>query len=289
METSLEVDKGFLKRKITNAVMLTLSAGSTVLMLIPLVVILFYTLQKGLSAIDFDFFTKLPLPVGESGGGVLNSIVGTLYMVGVASLIGVPIGVFSGIFLAEYEYSNPRAVMVVRFLSDVLNGIPSIVYGIAAYTAIVVPMKRFSALAGSVALGVMMIPIITRTTEEVIKLVPVSIREASLALGIPQWRTMVSVILKTALTGIATGVLLAIARVMGETAPLLFTALNNKYLSTALDQPMSSLSVQIYNYSITPFEDWQAKAWASALLLVLLVLTINIIFRVLTRKPAMSK
>jgi phosphate transport system permease protein len=247
----------------------------------PLFMIFFYTLTQGLGAINIDFFTQMPKPVGEAGGGMANALVGTLILIGLGGLIGLPVGILTGIYLAEY--GNNKFADTVRFFTDVLSGIPSIVVGVVAYILVVIPMKSFSALAGGVALGILMIPTITRTTEEMIRLVPQSFREAGLALGVPQWKTMLRIVLPTALKGITTGVLLGIARAAGETAPLLFTALGNRFWSTSIKEPIASLTVFVYDYAKSPFEDWIQQAWAAALVLILLIFLLNIIFRYATR------
>jgi len=236
--------------------------------------VLGYLLYKGASSLNLDFFIHLPKPVGQSGGGMGNAILGTMQIVGIACLLGVPIGVGAGLYLAEHR--GTALANAVRFAADVMMGVPSIVVGIFAYAVIVRPMGGFSALAGAFALAVIMVPLVTRTTEEMILLVPHELREASLALGIPRWRTSVSVIVRSALAGIATGVILAIARVAGETAPLLFTAFGNRYWSTSLRQPAATLTVQVYTYAISPFHDWQRQAWAGALVLTGLVLALEL-------------
>jgi phosphate transport system permease protein len=235
-----------------------------------------------MEALTVDFFTELPKPVGEPGGGLANAIVGTLILVGLGSVIGLPIGILSGVYLSEY--GNNLFGTVVRFMTDVLNGVPSIVTGVVAYTIVVLPMKHFSAYAGGFALGILMIPIVTRTTEEMLRTVPNSYREAALALGIPQWKTTLRIIMPTALGGIVTGIMLAVARAAGETAPLLFTALNNRFWHTTLEQPIASLTVFIYNYGVSPFEDWIAQAWAGALVLMMLVLIFSLAVRIATRR-----
>lgn len=250
--------------------------------LVPLLLIFYHTISLGVSALNVDFFTQLPKPVGESGGGLANAIVGTLILVGLGSIIGLPVGILAGIYLSEF--GNNKFAAAVRFMTDVLNGVPSIVTGVVAYTIVVLPMKHFSAYAGGFALGILMIPIVTRTTEEMLKTVPNSYREAALALGIPQWKTTLRIVMPAALGGIVTGVMLAIARAAGETAPLLFTALNNRFWHTSLDQPIASLTVFIYNYGVSPFEDWIAQAWAGALILILLVLLLSIAVRFATRQ-----
>lgn len=246
---------------------------SAVLALIPLILIMIYVIAQGAAAINIDFFTQLPKPVGESGGGMGNAIMGSLFLIGIAGAIGIPAGVLIGIYLSEYR--SPRFNWLVRLLADVLSGVPSIIIGVFVFTLLVLTMKRFSALAGGIALAILMLPIVARTTEEMLRQVPDTLREASLALGIPRWRTIISIIVKTAGGGIITGIMLALARVAGETAPLLFTALNSRTWPTALDQPIASLPVQIYTYAISPYEEWHQQAWAGSLILVLLVLFLS--------------
>lgn len=253
----------------------------TVALLAPLALILGYLLVKGVTALNLDFFTQLPKPVGETGGGMANAIVGSLTLVALACVLGLPIGVLTGVYLAEHGRTPLGAT--VRFCADVLNGVPSIVIGIYAYTLVVLPMKGFSAYAGAMALGVIMLPIVARTTEEMIRLVPTSLREASLALGVPMWRTTISVVLRTARAGILTGIMLSIARVAGETAPLIFTAFGNQYWQSGLRGPISSLPVQIYTYAISPFDDWHRQAWAGALVLMSLIAITSLSVRLLTR------
>ncbi|MGA7836888.1 MAG: phosphate ABC transporter permease PstA [Ignavibacteriaceae bacterium] len=269
-------------RKAKSRLMVFLSLLCLVLVIVPLVMILYYTVSKGINYINWDFFTKMPAPVGETGGGMANAIVGTGILVAIGSLMGIPIGVMAGIYLADKEKSVFAST--TRFMTEVLNGIPSIVVGVVAYILIVIPMKRFSALAGGFALGILMIPLITRTTEEMIRLVPHSFREAGLGLGIPRWKTTLFIILPAALKGIFTGILLSIARAAGETAPLLFTALGNRFWSTQLDQPIASMTVFIYDYAKAPFDDWNQQAWAASFVLIVLVLLLNILFRLATRK-----
>jgi phosphate transport system permease protein len=247
-----------------------------------LVLILGNLLIKGASSIDWAFFTKSPVPAGQTGGGVANAIVGTGIIVGLGALIGVPIGVGIGMYLAEY--GSGRFGFLVRFIADVLNGTPSIVIGIVAWTFLVKPMGGFSALAGSVALAILMIPMLARTTEEMVRLVPHSLREAALALGYPRWRTSLRIVARTALSGIVTGCLVGIARIAGETAPLLFTALGNLNFSVSIGQPMQTLSLQIYVYATGPFDEWHRLAWASALVLMGLVLIISLAARWVTRE-----
>jgi phosphate transport system permease protein len=261
---------------------MTVACGfAVVLALIPLLSLLWLIISKGIAGLDWAFFTSLPAPVGEKGGGVANAIWGTAYMVGIGCVLGLPVGIGAGVYLAER--GDGKLGRVIRFTSEVLSGVPSIVVGIVAYSLVVVPMRRFSALAGGVALAILMVPLLARTTEELVRLVPQTLREASLALGVPEWKTSLRVVLRTALGGIVTAVLLAIARAAGETAPLLFTSLNNQYWNFQLDQPTSSLTVQIFNYAISPYEDWHQKAWSAALVLLVLVGGLNLVARILSR------
>jgi phosphate transport system permease protein len=273
---------GFYRRKATNVGMIALSTLCAVIVILPLLLIFFYTVSQGLQYLSVDFFVKMPKPVGEMGGGMANAIVGTLILIGIGCAVGLPIGILSGIYLSEY--GNNVFGTSVRFLTDVLSGVPSIVVGVVVYTLIVVPMKHFSALAGGVALGILMVPTVTRTTEEMIRLVPHSYREAGLALGIQQWKTTVRIICRTALKGIVTGILLSIGRAAGETAPLLFTALGNRFWSTSIGQPIASLTVFIYEYAKAPFEDWNRQAWTAALVLILLISLLSLLFRIVTRE-----
>jgi phosphate transport system permease protein len=268
-------------RKIKNLTMSGVSFACAIVVIAPLGLVLFYLIAAGAGAIDWHFLTQLPKPVGETGGGMANAIVGTLALLGLASLIGVPVGVLGGVYLSEY--SGERMNWWIRFGADVLNGVPSIVWGIVAYTLVVVPLKGFSAYAGGVALGFMMIPLIIRTTEEVLLLVPNGYREAALALGIPRWRINLQIVMKTALRGIVTGVLLAGARIAGETAPLLFTAFGNRFWTHHLKDPIAALPLQIFTYAISPYDDWHRQAWAGALVLILMIFLINIGVRALTR------
>jgi len=261
-------------RRLASNFMVGLMMVAVVLAVLPLFLILADLLIKGASSLSWDFFTKMPVPAGESGGGVANAIVGTLIIVGAASLIGIPLGVGAGIYSAEYPAS--RLTWLTRFVADVLNGTPSIVVGVFAWTWIVANQKHFSALAGSVALAMLMVPMVMRTTEEMIKLVPNSLREAALALGYPRWRTSLSVIVRTTLPGIVTGTLLAVARIAGETAPLLFTALGSQYLSFKLNQPMAALPLTVFTYATGPYEEWHRYAWAAALVLILVVFLLGI-------------
>ena len=269
-------------RLLKSNIIVGLCGLAVVLALVPLAMILFYVISHGFSSLNWDFFTKMPKPVGEVGGGMANAIVGTLILIGIAGGLGVPVGVLSGIHLAEYGGTNFASV--VRFTADVLNGVPSIVIGIFAYALVVLPVHRFSALAGGFALAIMMIPIVTRTTEELLRLVPGSLKEGALALGATRTRAMFTVILPAALPGILTGILVALARIAGETAPLLFTAFNNRYWSTSLVQPIGSLTVQIYTYAQSPYDDWIRQAWAGAFVLVAMILTLSIIARLVTRR-----
>jgi phosphate transport system permease protein len=269
------------RRHFINRVMVGLMALAAVLATLPLIFILGYLIAQGASSLGADFFTQLPKPVGEAGGGMANAIVGTLVVIGIAAGFGLPIGIGAGLYLAERRAS--RLANVVRFLSDVLNGLPSIVMGIFAWEFLVRPVGHFSALAGGVALGAMMIPMVTRTTEEMVRLVPVSLREAALALGYSRWRTSLTIVLRTSLAGIATGVLVAVARIAGETAPLLFTALGNQFWSVALDEPIAALPLQIFTYAISPYDEQHALAWAGALVLIGLVFIISLAARFATR------
>lgn len=268
-------------RQLVNLVMTLLLGISTLLVLIPLAILFTHIVKMGISSISLDFFTQIPRPTGETGGGMANGIGGSALLIGLASCLGIPIGVLGAAYLAEYGGS--RISTAIRFSADVLSGIPSIITGMVAYALLVVPMKGFSALAGAVALALIMIPIILRTTEEQLKMVPDSLREASLALGIPLWRTTLKVTLRSAMTGVITGILLAIARVAGETAPLLFTALGNQFWSASLTQPIAALPLQIFNFAISPYEDWHKLAWAGALVLVSLMFALSLTARYLGR------
>jgi phosphate transport system permease protein len=269
------------RRQWVNTGMQALTCACAVLVVVPLFLVFYHVLKSGIGAINFAFFTQLPKPVGEPGGGMANAIVGTFELLSLAALLGVPVGVLGGVFLSEY--GSGRLNWAIRFGADVLNGVPSIIWGMVVYAMVVVPMKRFSALAGGIVLGLMMIPLIMRTTEEVLRLVPTGYREAALALGIPHWRAVLQIIVRTALKGIVTGVLLAMARVAGETAPLLFTAFGNRFWNHHLSDPIAALPLQIFNYAISPYEDWHQQAWAGALVLLLFVAVINVSVRFLTR------
>jgi phosphate transport system permease protein len=270
------------RRKLFSRVFELLCALAVVVALIPLAMILFYVIKEGAGALNWDFFTKMPKPVGETGGGMANAIVGTLILIGIAALFAIPVGGICGVHLSEYP--ETKFSSAVRFAADVLNGVPSIVVGIFAYGLVVLPVKRFSALAGGVALGFLMIPIVVRTTEELLRLVPGGLREGALALGATRSRAVFSVIVPAALPGILTGILVALARVAGETAPLLFTALGNRFWSTNLTQPIASLTVQVYTYAQSPYDDWHRQAWAGAFLLVMIILTLSIAARLAVRR-----
>jgi phosphate transport system permease protein len=270
------------RRRITSQIAVALCALSVVAALIPLGFILFFVVSKGIQALNWNFFTKMPAPVGEPGGGMANAIVGTLMMSGLGALLAIPIGIISGVYMSEYAGS--RLASTVRFAADTLNGVPSIVIGVFVYGIAVLPFKQFTMIAGGIALGIMMIPIIARTTEELLKLVPSTLREGALALGATRGRAVLSVVLPAALPGIITGVLLALARIAGETAPLLFTSLNNSFWNVSPTQPTASLTVQIYTYAQSAYEDWHRQAWAGALVLVAIVLLCSILARTATRR-----
>jgi phosphate transport system permease protein len=268
-------------RHVLSGAMIGLTYLAAALATLPLLLILVHLIRQGATSLSLSFFTNMPKPVGEAGGGMANAIVGTLVLIGTASLIGLPVGIGAGLYLAEKR--TTRLAYTVRFLSDVLNGLPSIVIGIFAWEFLVRPIGHFSALAGAVALGAMMIPLVTRTTEEMLGVVPTSLREAALALGYPKWRTSISIVLRTALAGIATGALVAVARIAGETAPLLFTAFGNQFWSTGLREPIAALPLQIFTYAISPYDEWHQQAWAGALVLISIVLVISIAARFATR------
>jgi phosphate transport system permease protein len=268
-------------RKIKSALASAISFVSAVLVIAPLALIFFHLIRNGASSVNWAFFTELPKPVGVAGGGMANAIVGSFEMLGLASLIGIPIGVLGGVYLAEY--GTTRGNWALRFTADVLNGVPSITWGVVVYGLAVLPFKGFSAFAGALALGLMMIPLIMRTTEEVVLLVPNGYREAALALGIARWKTIVHIVMKTASKGIITGILLALARVAGETAPLLFTAFGNRFWNHDPTQPIAAVPLQIFSYAISPYEDWHRQAWAGALVLLTTIFLINVAVRVVTR------
>lgn len=271
------------RRRATSVAMLALTGVAAALTVLPLLLILGHLLRAGLSAVNVDFFTQLPAPAGEPGGGIGNGILGTAILVGLSAAMGLPVAIGAGLFLAEAEGS--RVANAVRFVTDVMNGIPSIVTGIFVWAWVVVSMGRFSALAGGVALAIMLIPMVTRTTEEMVRLVPRELRDGGLALGFTRWRTTVGIILPAARSGILTGVLVALARIAGETAPLLFTALGNPFWAWRLDEPIAALPVQIFQYAISPYEEWHRLAWAGSLLLIALVLGVSLAARLLIRSP----
>ena len=277
----------FAMRKVKNNVVTGLALLATALVLVPLAAILVYLFYKGFSSLNLDFFTKMPSPPGEVGGGVANSIVGSAVVLGLASLMGIPVGISAGVYLAEFGRGKMLG-NAIRFTADVLNGVPSIVVGISMYALIVKPQLHFSAFAGGVALAVMMVPTITRTTEEMLATVPHSIREAALGLGVPKWRTTVSVSLRTASPGIITGCMLAFARVAGETAPLLFTALGNEFWSTSLNQPIDALPLRIYKYANSPFDEWHRVAWAGSLVLIVMIMVSVTLVRVVASRGVLK-
>lgn len=269
-------------RRWKSRIMVGLLVAAVITAVLPLVLILGTLVVRGAGSINLDFFTSMPVPAGESGGGVANAIVGTLIMVGIAGLIGLPVGIGAGMFCAEF--STHRLATATRFVADVMNGTPSIVVGVFAWTLIVAPQKHFSAFAGAVALAILMIPMVLRTTEEMIRLVPHSLREAALALGYPRWRTSLGVVVRTCLPGIVTGSLLAVARAAGETAPLLFTALGSQFMSTDPSQPMAALPLTVFTYASGPYDEWHRIAWAAALVLILVVLVLSLLARLATRQ-----
>ena len=273
-----------MSRRILNAAAICACVIAAALILLPLVLIVWHLLAKGLPSLNAAFFLHMPKPVGEPGGGMANAIVGTVILVGLGALVAVPVGVGTGVYLAEY--GSGRLAAVVRYTADLLAGVPSIVVGVAAYGLVVLPMGRFSALAGGVALGILMLPTIIRSTEEVVRLVPTSYRHAALALGAPQWRVLLSVVVPAAWGGIVTAIMLAVARAAGETAPLLFTALGTRFWSLSLDQPMASLPVFIFDYARAPYDDWNRQAWTGALVLLMLVATVSALMRLTTRRIA---
>jgi len=271
-----------LRRRLSNGLALGLITMAALIVTVPLFLILGTVVQRGLGALNWAFLTQIPKPIGEEGGGMGNAIAGSMLLLGFASLIGIPLGIGAGVFLAEYgrnKFGN-----VVRFTADALNGVPSVVIGMTAWALVVVPQKHFSLISGSVALGIMMIPVISRTTEQVLLLVPHTIREAALGLGIPKWRTIVSVVLRTASAGIVTSIMLAFARIAGESAPLIFTAFGNEFWNMSPNQPVASLPLQIYKYAIQPYEQAHAQAWTAALVLItMIVLTVIFVRFVVSR------
>lgn len=269
-------------RRFLSSAIVVLCGAAVLIALVPLALILFYVVSKGASSLSLAFFTQMPKPVGEVGGGMANAIVGSLMVVGLGAVFAIPIGVMSGVYASEY--AGTRFAALARFAADTLNGVPSIVIGVFVYGIAVLPFRRFSALAGGIALGIMMIPLIMRTTEELLRLVPSALREGALALGATRARAVFTVVVPAALPGIMTGILLALARIAGETAPLLFTAFNNRFFSTDVAQPISTLTVQVYTYAISPYEDWHRQAWAGALVLVAIVLSCSLLARLATAR-----
>jgi phosphate transport system permease protein len=270
------------RRRVTDHFMTGVAVLTVILVLVPLVAIFGYLVYRGIGSINWAFLTQTPKPVGEAGGGMANAVVGSGFILAIASILGVPLGVGAGIYLAEF--GRNRLGSVIRFTADVLNGVPSIVIGIVAYSIVVLYQKHFSALAGGVALAIMMVPTITRTTEEMLLLVPQALREAAYGLGIPRWRTTLSITLRTATSGVITGIMLAFARVAGETAPLLFTAFGNQYWSLRIDQPTAALPLQIFTYAISPYDEWHRQAWAGALVLIILIVTAVAAVRFVVRR-----
>lgn len=271
-----------LRRRVTDHAMTAVAVSTVVIVLAPLIAIFGYLLYRGVGSINWAFLTQTPKPVGEAGGGMANAIAGSVFILAIASIIGVPFGVGAGIYLAEF--GRNRLGSAVRFTADVLNGVPSIVVGIVAYSIVVLYQKHFSALAGGVALALMMVPTICRTTEEMLLLVPQSLREAAYGLGIPRWRTTLSIVLRTATSGVITGIMLAFARVAGETAPLLFTAFGNQFWNFRYDQPTAALPLQIFAYAISPYDEWHRQAWAGALVLIILIVTAVAAVRYVVRR-----
>lgn len=270
-------DLSYLRRRWADRAMTWLALGCTLLVLTPLFLVFYFLVRNGLGALSLDFFTSLPAAAGDPGGGMANAIVGSLVLIGLAAAVGVPIGVLGGLFIAEFP--NSRLGRAARLIADVMNGTPSIIIGMFAYILLVLPLRQFSALAGGVALGIILIPTVMRTTDEMVRLVPHSLREAALALGVPHWRMLISIVLRTAAAGILTGVLVGVARIAGETAPLILTAFGNLWWSTDLAQPIAALPLQIFAYAKSPFDDWHRQAWAGALVLVGLVLVVNSVAR----------
>jgi phosphate transport system permease protein len=277
----------YVRRKLTDRIVRGLCVVGTLVALVPLASVLWYVVSRGIGGINLDFFTELPKPVGEDGGGMGNALVGTLKLVGLAGLFGIPPGVLAGIYLAEFGSS--KFGQAVRFCADVMSGVPSITVGIFVYSLVVVTTKQFSAIAGGIALAILMLPMVTRTTEELLKLVPESLREAALGLGVPKWRATLRIMLRTAAPGIAVGIMLSVARVAGETAPLLFTAFNNRFWSNGVGEPTASLPVNIYTNAVSPYEDWHRQAWAAALVLLMTVLLLNITARFLVRSRVRAR
>jgi phosphate transport system permease protein len=276
------VEQISLRRRVTDHLMTGVAVLTVLLVLAPLIAIFGYLVYKGIGSINWAFLTQTPKPVGEPGGGMANAIIGSVLILGIASIFGVPLGIGAGIYLAEF--GRNRYGYAIRFVADVLNGVPSIVIGIVAYSIVVLYQKHFSALAGGVALAIMMVPTICRTTEEMLLLVPQALREAAYGLGIPRWRTTLSITLRTATSGVITGVMLAFARVAGETAPLLFTAFGNQFWNLHTDQPTAALPLQIFNYAISPYDEWHRQAWAGALVLIILIVSAVAAVRLAVRR-----
>ena len=271
-----------LRRRVTDKAMTAAAISTVIVVLAPLVAIFTYLVYKGVGSINWAFLTQTPKPVGEVGGGMANAIVGSLFILSIASIIGVPIGVGAGIYLAEF--GRNRLGAAIRFTADVLNGVPSIVIGIVGYAIVVLYQKHFSALAGGAALAIMMVPTICRTTEEMLLLVPQALREAAYGLGVPRWRTTLSITLRTATSGVITGIMLAFARIAGETAPLLFTTLGNQFWNLKPNQPTAALPLQIYTYGLSPYDDWHRQAWAGAFVLIILIVTSVAAVRIAVRR-----
>jgi len=276
-----------IRRSAANSLVAGLAVASTLIVLAPLAAILFYLVYKGASSLNLAFFTRIPAPVGEQGGGMANAIIGSGIILSLASLMGIPIGIAAGVYLAEFGRGRFLG-NAVRFTADVLNGVPSIVMGISIYSLVVKPQQHYSALAGGIALAIMMVPTVTRTTEEMLATVPYAIREAALGLGVPKWRTVLSVSLRTASPGIITGCMLAFARVAGETAPLLFTAFGNQFWSFKLNEPIAALPLQIFNYAISPYDEWHRLAWAGALVLIVLIMVSVTLVRIFANRGALK-
>ena len=274
------------RRRATDHLMSGVAVLTVIVVLTPLIAVFGYLVYRGAGSINWAFLTQTPKPVGEAGGGMANAIVGSAFILALASILGVPLGIGAGIYLAEY--GRNRLGDIIRFTSDVLNGVPSIVIGIVAYAIVVLYQKHFSALAGGVALAIMMIPTIARTTEEMLLLVPQALREAAYGLGIPRWRTTLSITLRTATSGVITGIMLAFARVAGETAPLLFTAFGNQYWNLHTDQPTAALPLQIFNYAISPYDEWHRQAWAGALVLIVLIVSSVAAVRIAVRRGTLG-
>jgi len=269
-------------RRLKNVAFLATVFAFTVLAVVPLFSVVSYVFLKGISAVNLDFFTNLPAPVGDPGGGMGNAIVGTIILVCLGCLVGLPVGILGGMWLSQF--GGGKRGFLIRYCADVLSSVPTIVVGIFSYVLIVLTMRRFSAIAGGFALGIIMIPTVTRTTEEMIKMVPRTLYESGLALGLPEWKVAVHIVLRTAWNGIFTGIMLAVARIGGETAPLIFTAFNSMYWNLRIDQPMASMTVQIYNYAISPFSEWHAQAWAGSLTLVTAILGITLLVRKFSKR-----